>query len=456
MKSGMVIIIMLTAFLISPATTVIGKADMEGIMRVFDESSNDTIQEAIELREKSGRVDRYLLGQKYIKHLESVDSGGDNKRFIEALFTEISPRRSFRTTQRGLTETAKRGFIKKVNITTSSEGGGSRPEVVATKKRVFVIYHGNIKKGRRPTFNVKIFDSSMEKEILTRVLINSSRKYGNVTDSRVASDGKYLYLFYETANMRVGKSFLWGAKYKLDDSFKRVAYTHIPIVTSVTFNVAEYGDEKLDDPAPVVSTDFVFVITRYKTTFKKSGKTIYKVRKFNKELKKLKEFDIDLTSVVDGQARQMSVVYHQDYFYMVTPTTVGEVRVEAALATPSDIVLVKFDKNWKILWSKTISAEPDDTETYVTGFKMDKNRLYITYNQRKFGISSPLKIYDHKFHQLRKVKVASLGRRKKRLRPSFGEGLRPSLDVFGNRIFLGNNEGENAVVYIYDKNKIEE
>ncbi len=350
----------------------------------------------------------------------------------------------------------KRGFIKKVNITTSSEGGGSRPEVVATKKRVFVIYHGNIKKGRRPTFNVKIFDSSMEKEILTRVLINSSRKYGNVTDSRVASDGKYLYLFYETANMRVGKSFLWGAKYKLDDSFKRVAYTHIPIVTSVTFNVAEYGDEKLDDPAPVVSTDFVFVITRYKTTFKKSGKTIYKVRKFNKELKKLKEFDIDLTSVVDGQARQMSVVYHQDYFYMVTPTTVGEVRVEAALATPSDIVLVKFDKNWKILWSKTISAEPDDTETYVTGFKMDKNRLYITYNQRKFGISSPLKIYDHKFHQLRKVKVASLGRRKKRLRPSFGEGLRPSLDVFGNRIFLGNNEGENAVVYIYDKNKIEE
>ena len=90
-----------------------------------------------------------------------------------------------------------------VTIAPESEGGGARPEVIATADRVFVVYLGNVARAfadgsSGPTFRVKIFDHDLSKVISSRILVNSTEAYGRPTDIRVASDGKDLYAFYET------------------------------------------------------------------------------------------------------------------------------------------------------------------------------------------------------------------------------------------------------------------
>lgn len=374
-------------------------------------------------------------------------------------------------------------FLKEVDIENSA-----RPEIVATKDRVFVVYLGDIPNDMGPppppinnkrqfglqkeqttpfkrtsfegqvnrnmkgrtSFKVKIFDASLN-EIATHTLVSSSQEYGMTTDIRIASDEQYIYAFYETADMRKGKSYLWGAKYSLTDNFQKVAYTPSPIAVSTTFNIAQEGDEKLDDPAPLIGPDSIFVVTRIKTSFKKEGRTLYRVREFSKNLEKLSEFDLDLSSVADGSSRQASLIYHNGYFYIAVPTTVAnEVKIELDLAIPSDIVLVKLDENWKIAGSKVISCEPDDVETYITGFDTDGRYFYLTYNQLLFGreMSSPLKIYDKDFNLIFSKKIKSITPRK-------GLGLRPSLEVSQDKIFLGNDGGDrrSAKVYIYEVKK---
>lgn len=107
-------------------------------------------------------------------------------------------------------------LLKKIDI-----DGGARPEVVAAKDRLFVIYL-DIASKISPSFSVRIYDQDMNKEIAYKKLVETSTEYGRPTDIRVASDGKYLYAFYELTDGSVAN--LFGAKYKLDDNFERVVY----------------------------------------------------------------------------------------------------------------------------------------------------------------------------------------------------------------------------------------
>ncbi|MFQ6087666.1 MAG: glycosyl hydrolase 53 family protein [Candidatus Methanofastidiosia archaeon] len=332
-------------------------------------------------------------------------------------------------------------FFKKVEIP-----NGARPEVVATKDRVFVLYL-NIENLKNRRFSLKIFDRDLNKEIASKTLVPTTSEYGSPTDIRVLSDGEYLYTFYETAKR--DKTYLFGARYILNDNFERVGYTGL-IATSKIFTIAEEGDEKLDDPAPVIGLGSVFVVTRIKKSMEKTGQTIYRVREFSFDLKtKLSEFDLDLSSIVDGGARQTSLIYEKSFFYIAVPTTVGVSTIpELDLAYPSDIVLVKLNDNWQIVESKIISANPEYNETYVTGFKTDGIYYYLTYNEIKMGVEfrSPLKIYDNDFNLLKTEIVKSMS-----MRGKGGYGLRPSLEVTDDRIFLGNNEERNAEIYIFEK-----
>jgi len=147
----------------------------------------------------------------------------------------------------------KINLLKTVNITTETEGGSARPEIVATADRVFVLYLGNISKGGDRFFGLKIFDREMSYTIISKTMVSTTSQYGGPTDIRVASDGQHLYAFYEThkpTSPTTGTTYLWGAKYTLDDNFDRVAYTAAPIASSKPMAELQDGGELLDDPAP--------------------------------------------------------------------------------------------------------------------------------------------------------------------------------------------------------------
>lgn len=170
-----------------------------------------------------------------------------------------------------------------------------------------------------------------------------------------------------------------GAKYRLDDNFERVGYTDSPIAIAPFCFSTRDGDELVNDPAPVLGPDSVFAVTRMVTPLSRDARTILRVRELSYDLEmKGSEFDLDISSAADGEARQNSLIHYNGYFYLVIPTTVGKVTMNVDLAVPSDLIMVKFDQNWKIVESKVISADPHYTETYVTGFKIDGNHFYIT------------------------------------------------------------------------------
>ena len=354
-------------------------------------------------------------------------------------------------------------LVKKVAITTDTEGGSARPEIVATTDRVFVVYLGNISNGGDRFFGLKIFDRELSYTIASKTLVPTTSQYGGPTDIRVASDGQYLYAFYEThkpISPKNASTYLWGVKYTLDDNFERVAYTAVPIVSSKPMAELEDGGELLDDPAPLVGPDSIFVITRLKYPLTIAGKTIYRVREFDKGLRQVRrQFDLDLSSVADGRGRVNSLLFHDSTIYIALATTVSSQGVmesndDGAL---SDIILVRLRADWTLdpqRGAQPLSAEPSDRENYVSGFDSDGNAFYIAYKQ---SVGSPpageqrawIKVYDKDFNiiQTEMVKTTIWG-------PS-GGGIRPSLEVSGNRVFSGQSSREgigqgNAEVYVYE------
>lgn len=354
-------------------------------------------------------------------------------------------------------------LVKKVTLTTDTEGGSARPEIVATQNRVFVVYLANIGQGSSRTFNVKIFDSNLDNLITSKTIVTTTTEYGSPTDIRVTSDGQYLYAFYETAKTTSQTStttHLWGAKYILDDSFNRVAYTATPITSSKPKSQLSDGGEMVDDPAPLIGPSSVFVITRLKYTLATNGNTIYRVREFTKDnLTKKPEFDLDLSTVADGQGRVTSLLYWNNNIYIALATTVSDqgMNEETDDGALSDIILVKITQGWTFDSKdvQTLSAEPNDRENYVSGFKTDGSYFFIIHKQ---AVGSPptgeqiawIKIFDRDFNLVLKEKVKSV---------TWGSGggeIRPSLEVMGNRIFSGQSAGSgigagNAEVYVYER-----
>ncbi len=353
-------------------------------------------------------------------------------------------------------------LVKKVAITTEAEGGSARPEIAATADRVFVLYLGNIGAGNARTFSLKIYDANLDAVIASKVLVATTPEYGGPTDIRVASDGESLYAFYETADMAAKMTYLWGAKYRLADDFPLAAATNGPIAQSKTFDAQQEGDEKLDDPAPLIGPNSVFVVTRIETPLGTPGQTIYRVREFSRDLQALiSEFDLDLSARADGRARVTSLLYWNDRILMALATTVSEQGIhegndDGAL---SDIVLIRMRPDWTFDPQSdvhTLAAEPDDRENYVSGFETDGSYFYLTYKQ---SIGQPpsgehvgwIKIFDKDFNAVHAERVKSTV-----WGPGGGE-MRPSLEVSGNRLFFGQSGGQglgqgNAEVEVYQIN----
>ena len=327
----------------------------------------------------------------------------------------------------------------------------ARPEIVVTDDRVFVIY---LSLTNPVSFSVKIFNRGMTLELASKVLVPTSATYGKPTDIRVAKTAGYLYAFYETLSDTANRCYLFGARYSLDDAFEQVGSTDL-IATGKFFLQTTDGDELLNDPAVLVAENSVFSITRYKSSLGTEGATRYKVYEFTKDLStKTREFDLDLSSVADGQPRQTTAISHEGYYYMAIGTTVGPAG-GIEMMTPSDLVIVKLNTNWSVVESKNISTDssnPDDVETYFTGLAADSHNFYLDYVQIDVsaidagGFVVPLKIYDRDFNLVAQSTVRTKQR---------GEnGLRPSLELTANQVFVGNSGGTmgsgSAEIYIYD------
>ncbi len=352
-------------------------------------------------------------------------------------------------------------LVKQVTVTTDAEGGSARPEIVSTANRVFVVYLGNIINGAfTRSFKVRIFDSNLDSVIASKTIVPSTNDYGGPTDIRIAAEGQYVYAFYETAS--VSTTYLWAAKYALTDTFDLVASTATPITSSLPEFELHDGDEVLNDPAPLVGPTSVFVITRLRYPLASSGKTVYRVREFSKNnLTKLSQFDLDLSDIANGRGRVTSLLYWNNTIYMALATTVSDQGVietndDGALC---DIILVKMGRDWKFdpqTDVRTISAEPNDRENYITGLRTDGTYFYLTYKQA-VGIPptgeqrAVVRIFDNSFTPLltRTVQSSPWG-------PGGGE-IRPSIETSGSRIFSGESSGEgigtgNAKVYVYERN----
>jgi len=325
-------------------------------------------------------------------------------------------------------------LLKTVDI-----GAGARPEVVATDDRVFVVYLDTEVNGT--AHFVKIYDKDMYMELVYKILIIASEEYGKPIDIRVASDDQYLYAFYEMVNMNIGKAYLFGAKSKLDDDFEKVVYTSEPIATGPIFTEAQPGDELVNDPISLIGPNSVFVISRIKQeSFSKEEPMIYRVREFTSDLQtKLAEFDLDLSSVAGGSPRQASAIYYNGYYYMIVPTTTESGDYYFDMTTLSDLLLVKFNQDWQIGESKFISQEPDDVETFVTGFQVHNGYFVITYKQgykegSEWSYVLRLKAYDQDFNLVLSDIVREAASR--------GESLKSSLEITDDRIYVGVAAGQ--------------
>ena len=345
-------------------------------------------------------------------------------------------------------------------LTTNAEGGSARPEVVATSDRVFALYLGNITGGANRTFSLKIYDAGLDTVIAARVIVQPTADYGAPTDIRVAADGAHLYAFYETGKStpQGSETFLWGAKYTLDDNFDRVAYTATPIASSRSMSELPEGGELLNDPAPLVGSETVFAVTRIKYSLRMAGRTVYRVREFRKsDLALLSQFDLELTDApgVDGRARVASLIRRSGGYLIALPTTVSDAGIieNADLSAISDVAVVRLDGNWTFdpqTGVTIISAEPNDHESYVSGLATDGSRFFVTYVQVAAGeMRAVLKAFDLDFHLLEGVIVKRIPG------PPGGGEIRPSLAVAGWRILSGQSSGQaiglgNAEISTYE------
>jgi len=333
---------------------------------------------------------------------------------------------------------------------TAEIANASRPEIIVAPDRVFVLY---LATSSPKTFNLTIYNRDMTAIISTVVLVSTDPTYGGPTDIRVVSDGTYLYAFYETCNDVQGKTYLFGVKYTLDDNFTRTAYTGA-ITQSTKFTVAVAGDEKTDDPAPMLGSDEVLVMTRIKSTLAQSGETIYRFRKFNKDFLPREfspgamTFDLDLSAYADGEARQSSVLYAGGFYYITVQTAVGPSSInndDIVWSIPANILMVKLDSNFGVVDCKTVSTEAGYTDGYVTGLRTDSKYFYLTYNHVKLGteFSSVIKIFDKSWNEVLTNKYSSV----------ISGALRPSIEVSTKQVFAGNIDEatSKAIIYIFDK-----
>ena len=304
-------------------------------------------------------------------------------------------------------------LIKEIEL---DSGETRRPLVAVTNDRVFVIY-GKYD-GSFWDFKLKIFDKSLENILVSKTIIEGENSpYGNPMDVRIAAQGGYIYVFQDSESGLTHN--LVGYKFTLDDAFEKVASLDTPLASGIKIEQAPSGTEVVDDPIVLATEDSIFVVTRYKGTISKSSETKYKVYELTHSLEKIREFDLDLSSALDGGARQASIRYYNGYYYLGTSTLVNDTLTGAQagvdILSATDVVIVKLNTDWEIVDSHTIAGEiEDDAENYLTAFDLDEDHYYLAHKHATFEsgtkFDTPLKVYDKEYNLVASVVDEGNGR----------------------------------------------
>ncbi|MFQ6129517.1 MAG: hypothetical protein ACE5OT_01760 [Candidatus Hadarchaeaceae archaeon] len=352
-------------------------------------------------------------------------------------------------------------YRQRLWLTTDAEGGGARPEIVFADNHFFVIYLGNVTTVGNRAFKLKVYDREFN-EIGSKTLVTSSPEYGGPTDIRVAVRDNYLYAAYEMAERNLG-AHLFVAKYALTPDFPLIASTIQPIATGPYYENAQIGDETMDDPAPVVAGDSLYVMTKIRTAMLIEAQTLYRLRKISKsDLSVVLTEDLDLSSAIDGPAGVGSVLYVNGDFWLIESTMlVPPVPPQGSWENAnSDIILIKTDGNWQFDAARDIYTLSSTTERehYPSGARFANGKLYVVYVQfvrepvkKPSGPPKPvliwLKVFDSNFQLVDGAQVAA--------GEDFG-GNHPTVEVVENKIYVAygaqnfDDGNRNVVVDIYE------
>ena len=323
--------------------------------------------------------------------------------------------------------------VKSLQLTDEYDGYGARPEIVSHGEYFYIIYLGDIT-GRR-TFKVRTYDMNFNL-IKEKVLVSGSLEYGDPTDIRISKDGDYVYAFYELSSKEKG-AHLFGAKYKLDEDFTKVAESRSPIViSSFFFDVAD-GEETLNDPASVIVDGRVYVMTKIKDGGRglAGARTAYRVRELSSDLSEIVATrDIDLSETMDGWATLNNLFYANGEIHHIQ----SSITSFSPKVNP-DLKMVRFDKEWKFDRSSdvfSLTNANDVTEGMPTGVRFTDNLLFLSH---RIGAVTPvsegaptsegelwLNIYNDEFELIDSIRASSKG--------LFGE--HSTVAVVGNHVYV--------------------
>jgi hypothetical protein len=355
--------------------------------------------------------------------------------------------------------------IKTIKLTNMVEGGGARPEIVFANGRFYIIFLGGIFHGFERSFKVKICDMDFN-ELATKILVSSSPVYGSPTDIRISKDGDNLYIFYEMVSKEKG-AYLFGAKYKLDKEFAKLAATEYPIAEGPYWYDAKMGDETLDDPASVAIDGRVYVMTKLRTGIIPQSDTYYRLREISPDLSQvLSTRDLDLSDAIDGGASVNNLFYDQNFIYSVLPTVIRPFCGPGGGPEVADLnlVLIRFDKNWNFNTYYDVFTLTSDSEVehMPTGVRLVNGYLYVVHHEtpREWdctgskegpgkGAIIKLKVYDNNYNLLEDIQVTDEGYR----------GKHPTIEIVDYRVYvaygsdeLGEGRG-NVIVKVYERIK---
>ncbi len=335
----------------------------------------------------------------------------------------------------GLSEPKRAGleYIETLKLTDGADGYGARPEIASNGEYIYIVYLGDITTQR--SHKVRIYD--LDFNLLgEEVLAAGTLEYGGVTDIRISKDDNYVYTFYELAGKKTGAT-LFGAKYRMDGSFTKVAESDGPIAASAFFFDAVDGEETLNDPASIIVNGKVYLMTQitYKRGGVRNAKTLYNLRELSSDLSEIVDTrEIDLSRAMTGWASLANLLEINGRIY-----TIQGSLVLYPSGYSSDLRMIRFDADWEFDQDTDVfdlTNTEDTSETMPVGARYVDDTLFVSFRVGEVTVVAPenptsrgelrLNMYNSDFELIDSVQVSADG----------VEGEHASVEVIGDYVYV--------------------
>ncbi len=324
-------------------------------------------------------------------------------------------------------------YVETIQLTDAADGYGARPEIASNGEYIYIVFLGDITTQR--SHKVRIYD--LDFNLLgEKVLATGTAEYGGVTDIRISRDDMYVYSFYEMADKNTGAT-LFGAKYRMDGSFTKVAESDGPIATSAFFFDAVDGEETLNDPASIVVNGKVYLMTQitYKRGGVRNAKTLYNLRELSSDLSEIVDTrEIDLSRAMTGWAGLANLLEIRGAIY-----TIQGSLVLYPSGYSSDLRMIRFDADWEFDQDTDVfdlTNTQDTAETMPVGARYVDDTLFVSFRVGDVTVAAPenptsrgelwLNMYNSDFELIDSVQVSADG----------VEGEHASVEVIGDYVYV--------------------